>query len=326
MLKEHERAYILNFPVLPDRFRPAAKRVFYSLLTADPPDGEDQISLHSIRSYFGDLKALILWLDKRWPPDRVTLSEVTPRDLEDYSRHLLATYPASTSARVRHRRAIRILWRWRTRLGSEALRFDPLRLDGWSESKSEKRAENATDRMPEQVLGPLLGWASRFVDEFSADILRAEHCWRQMRLHKVTRKRRKGAIQARLRQMLDEHLAQERPLPGYYGRPNVEHIARTLGCGRKSIDRYADMIEAAAAVVGIAPFSYFDTEITARLDGAPWIDGIATFHLANTSLAHLARHLQAACYIVIAFLSGMRDSENGAELHLMQHSAGSKYA
>ncbi|MEV7129680.1 hypothetical protein [Streptomyces sp. NPDC093260] len=309
LLQEHQRSFILNFLSVPERFRPAAKRLFYCLLTADPPDGEDPISVHTVRSYFSAIKALMLWLDKRWPPARTTLRELTPQDLDAYNRHLLATYPHQPTNRCSHRTTIRILWRWRTRLGPEAFRFYPLRLDGWSANQAARQTENTTDRLPEPVMGPLLGWAFRFVDEFSADILRAEQRWRQPRLGRATYPRRKGAIEARLRHMLNVHIARKRPLPGHEGHPNVEHIARTLGCNRKAVDAHMHLIIDAAAVVGIAPFSYFDTDITGRLDGEPWIDGIATFHLASTSLASLRRHLQAACYIVIAFLSGMRDSE-----------------
>ncbi|MGW0908119.1 hypothetical protein [Streptomyces sp. NPDC002853] len=309
MLKEHERSHILNFEALPPRFRPTVKKIFYSLLAADPPDGEDPLGVHTVRGYFSQIKALVLWLDERWPPDRVSTGELTPRDLDDYNRHLLATYPRSPSPRCRHRTTIRILWRWRIRLDGEALRFDPQRLEGWCENNLIRYGENATGRLPEPVLGPLLGWALRFVNEFSADILRADHEWRQIRDHRVSGKRRKGAIEARLRAMLDDHLASQRPLPGFEGHPNVQHIARILGCNRKSVDTYAHLIEDAVAIVGVAPFSYFDAAITGQLDGEAWLDGIATFHLADTSLAHLGRHLQAACYIVIAFLSGMRDSE-----------------
>ncbi|MEU9272164.1 hypothetical protein AB0E04_43190 [Streptomyces sp. NPDC048251] len=83
------------------------------------------------------------------------------------------------------------------------------------------------------------------------------------------------------------------------------------------------MIDAAAAAVGVADSAIVE-ELTGQLDGKPWIPSITTHNSTPNSLARLARHLQASCYIVIAFLSGMRDSENGAELHLMQHSAGSK--
>lgn len=54
--------------------------------------------------------------------------------------------------------------------------------------------------------------------------------------------------------------------------------------------------------------------------GLRWCSELSTEALAGELV-----HLRTACWIVIAYLSGMRDVENGAELHLMQHSAGSKY-
>jgi hypothetical protein len=44
--------------------------------------------------------------------------------------------------------------------------------------------------------------------------------------------------------------------------------------------------------------------ITGRLDGRPWVDGIATRH-PTQSVAFLARLLHTACYIVVAHFSGM---------------------
>ncbi|MGW7613484.1 hypothetical protein ACWGKW_40830 [Streptomyces sp. NPDC054766] len=75
------------------------------------------------------------------------------------------------------------------------------------------------------------------------------------------------------------------------------------------MDAYRHLIEEAAAVVGVAPVSYFNFEISGRLAGEPWLDQVVSGHVHPMSLTRLARHLQAAAYIVIAFLSGMRDSE-----------------
>src|SRR6185312_8115469 len=41
-----------------------------------------------------------------------------------------------------------------------------------------------------------------------------------------------------------------------------------------------------------------------RLDSAPWLPGFDYYRMPE-----LSRLLQAACYVVIAYLSGMRDSE-----------------
>jgi len=76
------------------------------------------------------------------------------------------------------------------------------------------------------------------------------------------------------------------------------------------------MIAAAVTELGTAEGSYLFTEAQARLDGTRWLPGFDYRERPD-----LSRMLQAACYVVIGYLSGMRDSEKRAELRLMQHSA-----
>lgn len=82
-------------------------------------------------------------------------------------------------------------------------------------------------------------------------------------------------------------------------------LADRMGC----LTRLKPDVDRAAALVGIADDSLFPTPVTARLDGQPWIEGVSIASPAPTGLGILARTLQTACYVVIAFLSGMRDSE-----------------
>jgi integrase len=116
-------------------------------------------------------------------------------------------------------------------------------------------------------------------------------------------------IDERLQQHLDDHIAARRPLPGYQGKVNTGRLAATLECHRREIVKRRQAIDAVAAVVGVADAAFIDEAIQGTLDGRPWVKAITTHHTLPTSLAALARHLQTACYIVTAFLSGMRDSE-----------------
>jgi len=63
------------------------------------------------------------------------------------------------------------------------------------------------------------------------------------------------------------------------------------------------MLAAAAAELGLADGTYLFTEARARLDGTPWLP---RFDYNQTR--ELARLMQTACYVVIGYLSGMRDS------------------
>lgn len=90
----------------------------------------------------------------------------------------------------------------------------------------------------------------------------------------------------------------------------MTRLAALLGCHRRDLIDRIDMIDAAAAVVGIADSAFIETDaITGTLDGKPWVTAINTWPALPTSLAALARQLQIACYITTAFLSGMRDVE-----------------
>ncbi|MFZ3491935.1 hypothetical protein ACODT5_01595 [Streptomyces sp. 5.8] len=120
-LKAHEKAQILNFPTLPQRFRPAAKRLFYALLSLEAPDGEDSPRISTIRGEFTGLKRFLKWLDRRWSPERNELAELSPGDLDDYRRHLLAVFPNNRTQRSQLRGVLRLLWRWRRHLGEHGL-------------------------------------------------------------------------------------------------------------------------------------------------------------------------------------------------------------
>lgn len=94
-----------------------------------------------------------------------------------------------------------------------------------------------------------------------------------------------------------------------------------LGTARRTITRRQKEIHAAAAAVGITEQAQVDVPIRGRLHDQPWTSRITVEPGGHDSLDMLARMLQAACYVVVAFLSGMRDSEKRAELQRMQRSA-----
>ncbi|MEU5325658.1 hypothetical protein [Streptomyces parvus] len=307
-LKAHESAQILNFPTLPQRFRPAAKRLFYALLSLEAPDGEESLRIATIRGKFTALKRFLKWLDRRWSPERNELAELSPADLDDYRKHLLALFPNNRARRSTLRAVLRLLWRWRRRLGEHGLRFDPLDLEGWSESKQVRQGENDTDRLPEEVLGPLLVWALRFIDDFAPDILDADRQWRRNRARRPRPRHLRRNVGARLQRLLGDYVSAGRPLPGWHGQPSLTHIAHLLGCHHSALSSHRQALDAAAAIVGVTESVFID-RVQGKLGEKPWISSISTYHNSANSLARLARHLQIACYIVIAFLSGMRDSE-----------------
>jgi len=182
----------------------------------------------------------------------------------------------------------------------------------------------------EQVVSPLLVWAFRWVDDFSSDIIAARREWWQLHANGVTTtclggKTRPptspptGSPLNALKELLDEYRSARRPLPGVGdGTVNRMFLARQLRRRHPFLlDSPArEMIAPVAQELGVSDASYLLTAVNATLDGQPWLPAF-TF----AEMPHMSRLLQAACYVVIAYLSGMRDSEKRAELRLMQHSA-----
>ncbi|GAA4442559.1 hypothetical protein [Phytohabitans houttuyneae] len=304
-----QRSLILDFTTLPSGRRLLAKELIYSLLSGPLPRGEVWLDPVTIRETFSELKRLFGWMQQRPGGDQTRLAELTPADLLTYQHHLLNTLPGSTS-RGRARGVVRRFWRHRNNLLTDRLTVDPRRIDGWGEPNRHPDNENATDRIPETVFGPLLAWALRFIDDFAADILAADTKWRTLR-HQPRRTTMPGdQVPAALRKFLDEHRAHSRPLPGYAGRPNLTNIAERIGATTLQLRPHRSELDAVAAIVGLSTAGQLDVPITGRLDGHPWIPAIASMHKGTRhGLGTLARLLQAACYVTIAFLSGMRDSE-----------------
>ncbi|OZC47864.1 hypothetical protein CH251_25945 [Rhodococcus sp. 06-462-5] len=309
----HVRSVVVNFDTLAAPYRLPAKELCLAMLSGPLPAGERRQSVVGIGSTFVEVRKFLHWLTDRAPesgrPSVPTLGSLTAADVLDYHRHLM-TLSVGFGSRENSRRAVCMLWRYRTCL-TDTLSFDARRIDGWTMHKP-GTTENATGRIPELVLGPLITWAIRFVDDFSGDILAAAAHRDDYRSRRTNGRygRNSGAAEA-LEHYLSRHKAENDPLPGYQGRPNMQQIAAEIGTGRNGLDTNPAIrgkVLACAARVGVTDYTWMPIAIEGRLHGRPWIDGIARQHPTKSYL-HLQRMLHIACYIVIAFLSGMRDAE-----------------
>jgi hypothetical protein len=294
--------FILDFTRIPDPYRQVAKELCYAMLSGPVPAGEARPTVATVRTYFTDVIRFLNWADRQGKP----LGALTEHDLEDFQRFLIASVP-TVDGRASARVGARKFWLWRHALASGGLRFDPLRVDGWSEPLTQRGAtENATSRIPEEVLGPLIAWSMRFVDDFSVDILAADRLWRGP---KPAGTKSPASLPVRVQELLDRHIAENRALPGWRGKPDTKALARALGSSPAALSGYRELIHQTAAIVGVVPDAFDIGPVRGLLDGRPWIPAIVTDHTACDGLATLARHLLTACYIVISFLSGARDGE-----------------
>lgn len=307
IFQQQARALVLNFAPIPAAYRTSVKELCYVMLSGDLPPNEARPKILSIRRHLVDLKRFTIWLDTR--AQQQPLRDLTAADLAAYSSHLDSVLGRGASREVAEV-AVRLFWRYRTVLPTDGLSVDPLDADGWGNS-TRRRAENTTLRIPEDVMGPLLAWCLRFVDDFAPDIIAARAHWQKHR-HAPRRSRLPAAaVQEQLHATLECYLSSGRPLPGHAGKVNLAALAAEIGCSDSALylPQNGTKIAAVAARTGITVSPPVPIPITGQLDGQPWLPHIGTSTSDPNGTVPLAILLQAACYITIAYLSGMRDSE-----------------
>jgi hypothetical protein len=195
------------------------------------------------------------------------------------------------------------------------------------------KAENATPRIPDPVMSELLRWSFKYVDVFAPDILaaRQEHdalVARSRELDVYGAGYRRGMINVIVYGRLERYLAARRaagrgvPLWQDVGTGKTRIDERTgavteplnyalmnlhAGCETRSITQHPainNMLLATVLELG-TEIGGMDTPIAIDSDtGRPWRE-----RFDSKSLGHEENMLQAACYVICAYLSGMRDSE-----------------
>ncbi|MFK0238734.1 hypothetical protein [Streptomyces vinaceus] len=306
-LRADRKPMTLNFTGLPQPLATTAKHLCHALLTEDLAAGETPLSIDSIRTYFSCLHAFLLWVHARGRP----LAALNGDDLDAYHHHVVGLRLCPSSTR-RYRRAVRMLWAYRTRLPHH-LTEDPVRRPLWqalARAHSSHAAENRTDRIPESVLGPLLIWAMRWVEDFR----RRPPSPRRTRPDRRPVPRRPGPAH-RARRAAGRLSAPGTAATGSPPRwgtgskdpvPSPAFLARLLGYpeDRMKKGQARRVIAEAARELGVDTDCYLNQPARSLLDGRPWAAGISYYETGK-----LEKLLHIACWIDIAYLSGMRDSE-----------------
>ncbi len=200
------------------------------------------------------------------------------------------------------------------------------------------RRENQTPRIPEAVIAPLLAWSRKYVTVFAPDILAARHEFcrleeRQAALAAADADlppdERRARRRERVLAYLEDRRLQGRGMPvwttAHNGITRRDPVTGTvtppvnwmLLHQHAGIDVRAepkahlqlstgapDLVAAAIAAIGIETGG-MDTPIAIDPDrGRPWRP-----RFDARTLVHEERMLQAACYVICAYLTGMRDCE-----------------
>jgi integrase len=314
------------------------REFLYARLNFDVPGHRGRLPPASIRQLFNRARRFLEFVATKM--GTCNLASVDQALLDAYRNHLTAD-PQRRSVQVAHLLEVVVdLHHYREHIPSGGLELLP-----WKARSAflvagarQTRGENKTPRLPEEVIAPLLKWSLKYITVFSTDILAArveldtleKHCQALMaqdrrRSESIRRRQRLDRLTA----YLDQRRCQGRGVPIWTTSHNgtVREDATTGAVTRTvnallihlhiGVDAKAEpsahvlltrqrqeIIEETIAAIGTETGG-MDTPISINPDtGKPWR------HRFDPKTVLLEeRMLQAACYIVCAYLTGMRDCE-----------------
>ncbi|MEV8183407.1 hypothetical protein [Specibacter sp. NPDC078692] len=323
IFENHVQRYIINFAQVPDAWLRSVKSYFWILINEDAakpildaPSAPRRLGLSSIAHMLSPLRWLIHWFHAHGYD---TLQAATPKVLD----RLLADLSESGLSLPRRRQIIvetRRVWVHRN-VTSPQLRMPEAA--PWQEERPGdllshrfKNTGNLTPRISDETLIPLMAWAFRVIDELAPDITAAYHDYLKLisddYRHTSNGDRKPqppGTRRLRLQATLDRlrHLGvglPGNPDPSGAPRINWTHLGRLTGSFGNTHAKYDREIVHNSGLP-VDPQSYVTTKCTALLDGQLWCGP----YIAWDDVIPLTVHLQTACFIVIAYLSGMRPGE-----------------
>jgi integrase len=232
------------------------------------------------------------------------------------------------------------LYAYRDHLGRARLRFEPWpgRSPSLVAGYRWTRGENRTPRIPEQIITPLLAWSLRYVSTFASDIFAARAELTSLEAHRnallaedaaLSFRQRRARQRDRLAAFFDEcrragrgvpiwttahnGVVRRDPATGAVTPPiNTHLLHHHAGIDARAEPRMhlqlstgaPDLIAAAVTELGVE-IGGMDTPISINpVTERPWRPRFDV-----KTLLHEERMLQAAAYIVCAYLTGMRDCE-----------------
>ncbi|MGH3633747.1 MAG: hypothetical protein ACRDTS_06570, partial [Mycobacterium sp.] len=305
----------IDFTTVPICYRETARRIIWSLINertpldalTRPSSTRDRLSAGGIAGLFPLIRDFFNWLHDR----RIEqLRAVMPEDFRAYAR-LVTSKNIGREFKSHLLFNVTRIWLIAPHLPED----DQLACPTWEETSDEDdRLEallgppthitgNRTAPVHPQSMSALLLAAQRFVEIYGPDILGALTDQAKMRasIPPKFQPDHREKVQAYLRELQ----ASGRALPGTVGRQNrtpdgsdlaVEYLAARLGV---SIGITGSL--SGRPVTRGAPMP---TTINGHVDGAPWCEAIDFYEVG------LLRHyLMSACFIVTAYLSGMRAEE-----------------
>ncbi|MCW6512802.1 hypothetical protein [Lichenifustis flavocetrariae] len=231
-------------------------------------------------------------------------AELTQDDLDLYLAHL-AQQPGHLLGRARRLSILVWLWESREYLTGGGLKFDPFEGRTMNDVVSYKQPlRNTTPVVPEAVMGMILRWSLAYLD-FSTDIIKAKDCYKGSYVVIDAR----GSEASRFGRYVAGLRARGEGLPGIRNPrtgPALGMISRCAGVSRAWFEKGEGelAIIAAHSELGMSFQCLGPTSVIPEGCAAPWRAAMTIDEMKAE-----CTNLLAACYIVTAYLSGMRDSE-----------------
>lgn len=328
---------LVNFgPIVDPIRRLTAKEFIYSVLNVQLRGSGRRSRPKSVltaRAYWNDLMMFWRFMDSRFGP--MPLSGITQSMLDAY--HVAAATNQITGAPVSKSRVLtKLELVQRLRTYQEYFTHDYISIAPWDGQRLSELLdvtgymENLTPRIPEPILAPLLNGALRYVHEFSTEILaaRREINTARARLRHtgsratepaprlvrawIAAQRAAGAgvpMHARGTRMHGRLLAKQArgEVVGSWDFVNLHRIANVIGIGYMTLYRSRS---ARSLILQAVDELGWEGDLDSPLpDESPTTLTALRGELHGEVLLIEERMLLVACYLVVAYLTGMRDSE-----------------
>ena len=305
----------INFGGFPEVWKNTAKRIAWCMLNIKAPVElmqrpnamRTRLSTGSVISHVGaEIKPFLNWLDE----NKIhKLSEVTKDSLTQYGEYISVS-PISRNYKSRMLWGPTRFWLYSKWLPeADQLVQPPWEVEGTTDilGPANWSAENQTYPLHPETMSPLLTWALTLTQDMSKDILTAIEVRDEMKNRH--RMKIKVGDNKKVNQFLEKFLLEWKGLPSTINRKNglkgsaaIAYISSSADVGRNAtrglIDRKfkdlnLDLV--GSPLYGVPPLMVHGQAIR------PFVD--------YYEVDELKRLLMTACFIVVAYLSGMRGEE-----------------
>ncbi|MGW5317877.1 hypothetical protein [Nocardia thailandica] len=312
----------IGFTAVPRAFVPVVKQVIWLMLNYDGDGLASAGPRPAVMTVWSQARYLVAFVDWVAAHGRDRLGQLEGRDIDDYLEHVHAA-EVSRGVKEDLLAAVVRLWTYHPLL-DPADRLPPA--PPWNGERTHRllggprTSELTTPRIPPATMTALLSWALRFVEDLADDIIDAHHLAHRLaergRAHRrpdtYYRHRPAADLPAELRGLVRAFSRMGIALPA---RPratdpttltyDLAYLGKLLGVRAERLDRPDCLAVLADSGMPLRSGRPLPLAPTATIEGQLW----RTAPIEDTEAPVLARHLMTACFIVVAYLSGMRPGE-----------------